>query len=195
MDLTKIYHADWILLVESFFLRSLGFVVALLVCSGINFPVRVHNWQAIQLYHRVQLSRIPGYNILDKQAQLSDANDRHVARNMWHARLRSLTQLIPKTSHPVSMAYNFHLAPSLFIIAKTLSCSAELDINNTQKTIEMSENLHPIRTKETLIAGFETPPPVAGELDLCKLLRVWEHCRNWQLYTSNRNESRRTKLP
>ena len=43
----------------------------------------------------------------------------------------------------------------------------------------MSGNLHPIRTKETLISGFESPPPpVVGELNLRELLRTWEHCRN-----------------
>ena len=40
----------------------------------------------------------------------------------------------------------------------------------------MSRNLHPIRTKETLIIGFESPPaPVAGELNLREVLRTWEH--------------------
>ena len=43
----------------------------------------------------------------------------------------------------------------------------------------MSGNLHPIRTKETLINGFESPPsPVVGDLNLCELLRTWEHFRN-----------------
>ena len=43
----------------------------------------------------------------------------------------------------------------------------------------MSGNLHPIRTKATLISGFETPPPsVVGGLNLRKLLRVWEHYRH-----------------
>ena len=43
----------------------------------------------------------------------------------------------------------------------------------------MSGNLHPIRTKQTVISGFESPPPpVVGELNLRELLRIWEHCQN-----------------
>ena len=43
----------------------------------------------------------------------------------------------------------------------------------------MSGNVHPIRTKETLIVGFESPSaPVVGELDLREVLRTWEHCHN-----------------
>ena len=43
----------------------------------------------------------------------------------------------------------------------------------------MSGSLHPMRTKEMLVTAFESPPPlVAGELNLRKLLRIWEHYHN-----------------
>ena len=40
----------------------------------------------------------------------------------------------------------------------------------------MAGNLHPIRTKEILGSGFESPvPPIAGELNLRELIRVWKY--------------------
>ena len=83
-------------------------------------------------YHRAPLPRIPGCHKLDKQARLADVHERHVASNTWHAQLVSLARSISKTglikllcmitgtSQSTLIAYNFYLAPSLHIIAKTL---------------------------------------------------------------------------
>ena len=43
----------------------------------------------------------------------------------------------------------------------------------------MAGNPHPIRTKEILVTGFETPPPpISGEINLRELIRIWKHCKN-----------------
>ena len=48
----------------------------------------------------------------------------------------------------------------------------------------MSGNVHQIITKEILIPGFESPPsPIAWEINLRKLIRIWEHYKNYAQQT------------
>ena len=98
-----------------------------------NFPCLCAETLDDPYYYKVPLPRIPGYHKLDKQTRLADVHDRRVASNMYGARMtresclidiqngtNKLLCTITGTSQFKSIAHKFYLAPSLYIVAKTL---------------------------------------------------------------------------